>query len=381
MKNIWLLLKSNLKRNWIAVFLSVFGGFILCFLLQFMGNYTADVLLAKVKVGVIDYDKSSLSGNFKSYLTRDLDYELIEKEDYEYLSRLLIDKDISVIIEIPEGFNDKFAKGETGKITVTSTDDYENAAFLKANINSYFTSIRLLSVSSAGDKDTFTQYLSEFEQNKNTVYMDKAYKLDQKKYKQKEGFRYSIGFYLMIVFAMAMILSYVIVDDRRSGIYDRITITYVKPVQYIAGNSLFGFLLLLAETLIYCGFIAIMKINIGFPVYKLFFLYLLFSFFVICFVIDVSLLLKSKNGILMLVMSYSTIGALLGGSYFSIDTAPENLQNFAKIMPHYWTVDALSKLMDNPNADITVNIIIVVLFTILAFLIGAVLFSQNSKRV
>jgi Predicted membrane protein len=184
----------------------------------------------------------------------------------------------------------------------------------------------------------------------------------------------------MIVFSLAMVVSITIVDDRRTGVYNRIAGTPVKAVQYMAGNSIFGFSLLMLEALIYCGFIGLMNKDIGFPVYKLFLLYMLFSFFIICFVIDVSLVIKSRIGNTTFIMSYNTLGAILGGAYFPLDLAPEYLQNLAKILPQYWIVDTLHKLMDNPGADISSNIIILVLFTVLAFLIGAVLFSQNYKR-
>lgn len=380
MKNIWLIIKSNTKRNRGIVLLSILGGLALCFILYFLGNYTADTILSKIKIGVMDYDNSLLSDNFKSYLTEELDYELIEHDSYDYLSKLLIDKDISVIIEIPAGFYDKFALGELEKMIITSTDDFENAAFIEAYMNSYLASIRMLSLSSDGDKEAFIRYLTEYEQIINPINKAKAFNLDLKLFTEKEGFRNTIGFYLMVVFALAMVVSYIIVDDRHTGIYNRIALTPVKSVQYIAGNSIFGFSLLLTETLIYCGFIAVMNINIGFPVYKLFLLYMLFSFFITCFVIAVSLVIKSKNGITMLIMSFNTVGAILGGAFFPLDLAPENLQNLAKILPQFWITDALCKLIDNPGADITSNIIILILFTVLAFLIGAVLFSQNYKR-
>lgn len=380
MRNICLLIKSYFKRNRSVVILSILGGLVLCLMIYFMGDYTASVFLAKVKVGVMDYDNSLLSENFKYYLTEELDYDLIENENYDYLSKLLIDKEISAIIEIPEGFFNKFSLGENQKITITSTDDYENAAFLEAYLTSYMASIRMLSVSSGGDKETFIHFINEHKNNYNPIYKDRAYNLNQKEFKDKEGFKNTIGFYFMIVFALAMVVSYIIVDDKGTGVYNRITVTPVKPFHYVAGNSLFGFFLLLLETLIYCGFIAVKNIKIGFPVYKLIYLNLLFSFFIICFVIDISLVLKSKKGISLLIMGFSTLGSILGGAFFPIDMAPENLQSLAKILPHFWIMDAFNKLMVNPSANIKSNIIILILFTVLAFLVGGVLYTQNYKR-
>jgi len=380
MKNIRLIFISNIKRNRGVVILSVLGGFILCFFIFFIGSYAADSLKSKIKIGIIDYDDSILSENFKSYLVRDLDYELIEHHSFDYLSKLLIDKDISVIIEIPEGFYEKFASGGVEKIIITSTDDFENAAFTEAYMNSYLASVHMLSVSSGGNEEAFTRYLDEYGQSKNPVRKAMAFDTEPKKFKEKEGFRNSVGFYLMIAFALAMVISFIIADDRRTGIYNRIAVTPVKAVHYIAGNSIFGFFLLLVETLIYCGYLAAADLNIGFPVYKLFLLMMLFSCFVTCFIIDASLLIKSKSGLTVLIMGFNNVGTILGGAYFALDRAPENLQNLARILPQFWITDAINKLVDNPGADILYNVIILTLFTVLAFLIGAVLFSQNYKR-
>ena len=153
MKNTCMLVKSYLKRNRLAVILSIICGLLLCFLIFLMGSFVEDVLLSKHQVGVMDYDNSILSKDFKSYLTEELNYELIEHDSYDYLSEMLIDKSISSIIEIPEGFYDTFASGRDGNIIITSTDDFENAAFLEAYMNSYLAGIRLLSVSAEGSSD------------------------------------------------------------------------------------------------------------------------------------------------------------------------------------------------------------------------------------
>ncbi len=196
----------------------------------------------------------------------------------------------------------------------------------------------------------------------------------------KEGFRNTIGFFLMIIFALGIILSFMIIDDRANGIYNRITISPVRPVQYILGNSMFGFILSFIMVTIYCSYIFFSEINIGFPIYKLFLLMNLLAFFVVCFIIGVSIIIRSKSGVSALIMGYSTIGAILGGAYFPIDLAPENLQNMARLLPQYWFMDSIYKLMDNPMADISSNVIILILFSVLAFLIGAVVFSQNYKK-
>lgn len=380
MKNTCLLIQSYIRRNRIAVLISVICGFVLCLIIYLMGQYVGNTTLTRIKIGVVDYDKSLLSDDFKSYLSEELDYQLIEHDSYDYLSELLIEKDISSIIEIPEGFYDTFAKGQDGHIQITSTDDFENAAFLEAYMNSYLAGIRLLSKGAEGDKQAFEEMIDSYREEEIPISKASAFDLDMERYRQMEGFRNTVGFFLMILFGLGMVLAFMINDDRANGIYNRITITPVKPVQYITGNSIFGLFLYLIMVVIYCGYISLAGIDIGFPVYKLFLLMLLISVFVICFIIDVSIVVRSKSALSSLIIGFSTLGAILGGAYFPIDMAPESLQNLARILPHYWFMDSIRKLMDNPMTDISTNILILALFTVLSFLIGAVLFSQNYKK-
>lgn len=380
MKNIWLLTKTNIIRYKIALVISVAGAFLLCFFLYSMGNLSVNYEISKIKLGLIDSDKSILSQDFKDYLTDDLNYELLEDKSYDMLSTELIDKDISVIIEIPEGFYQKAYTGMLDNITVTSLDDYENAAFLQANLNSYLRSIKLLSDSAGGEQTVFDQLLQDYEKEKVILTQTAAQEIDKQLLREQEGFNNSIGFFLMIVFALGIFISFLIVEDRYSGVFNRISITPVKPVQYIIGSGIFGLLICFIEVWIYCGFIKLMNINIGFPLPILLLMMSLFSLFTVFFSIAVSLSLKSKNGLTAVIVVFSTIGCILGGAYFPLDLAPKSLQNLARVLPQFWFMDTFRTIQANPEANIYPNVIILLLFTVLTFLIGAVLFSQNYKR-
>jgi ABC-2 type transport system permease protein len=106
----------------------------------------------------------------------------------------------------------------------------------------------------------------------------------------------------------------------------------------------------------------------------------LFSLFTVCFSLTIALAVKSRNAVTSIVIGFSTIGCILGGAYFPITMAPKSLQNLARILPQFWFMDTLRKLQADLAANILPNITILILFTILTFLIGAVLFSQHSKN-
>lgn len=380
MKHIWLLTKTNLKRNSFSAILAVISGMFLCLLLFAMGNMVAEMAVSKINIGLIDYDQSVLSDDFKNYMKEKLNYELIENNSYDELSTELIDKNISAIIEIPDNFYELFSSGKNGDVIVTTTDDYVNAAFLQANLNSYLASIELLSEGAKGNQETFDELLLNYEKEEVRMTQTAAQEINLKELKQKEGFTNSIGFFLMIIFAVGVIISFMIIEDRRSGVYNRIQITPVKPLHYIIGTALFGILLCAIEIGIYCGYISFMNLQIGFPLWILIIFMSLFSIFMIGFSIAIALAVKSKNTVTTIVTGYSTVGCVVGGAYFPLEMAPKSLQNLARIFPQFWFMDLFRSLQEKPDTLIYSNLFILALFTILILLIGAVLFSQNYKK-
>lgn len=379
MRNIWLLTKTNIKRNKFGFLLSIFSGLLLCFLIYAIGGYATDAALSKQKIGVIDWDRSELSGNFQAYL-KELGYELVLDESYDNLSSQLIDKEISIIIEIPEDLYEQISIGKSREIIITSTDDYENAAFIEAYMNSYLGSIRMLSAAAGDKREDFDRLLTDFGKETIQISRSAAAVPDRELLKEREGFLNSVGFYHMIVFGLGIILAFMILEDRLSGVFNRINISPVKPGQYVIGTGIFGFVLLVMEVLIYCGYITIMDIDIGFPIHVLVLLMTLFSLLITCFTIDMALCLKSRSALTAVIMGFSTIGAILGGAYFPLDLAPKSLQNLARILPQFWFMDTVRNLQADPAAIVYPNFIILSLYTLLAFLIGAVLFSQNYKK-
>ncbi|MBP1754856.1 MAG: family transporter protein, partial [Firmicutes bacterium] len=120
MKNIIILTWLNIKRSYYAVILSVLGAAMLSMILYSMGNLISDMTVAKVNIGWLDYDNSTLSHDFSRYLTEELSFTLVEENTFNELVSELIDKDISVIIEIPENFHVAMLTEDQPEVTITS---------------------------------------------------------------------------------------------------------------------------------------------------------------------------------------------------------------------------------------------------------------------
>jgi ABC-2 type transport system permease protein len=258
-------------------------------------------------------------------------------------------------------------------------DDYENSEYIKVYINNYLSSINTIAAAAAGDKAVFDRLLADFDQMEIKVTHTEAVTVDKETMAENSGFINSVGFFLMFIFAITLMISYMVLDDRLGGVYKRIQATPVKPLQYIIGTGLFGVFLCLIMVVLYCSYIFIMDINIGVPIHLLFLLMGLFSIFTVCFSLAIAVILVSKNAMTSIVIGFSTVGCILGGAYFPLDMAPESMQKLARILPQFWFMDALRSLQSDINANIYPNITIIALFSILALLLGAVSFAQNYK--
>ncbi len=379
MKNILLLTRTNIKRNKLAILLSVVGAAMLCLILYSLGGMITSMSMADISIGVIDYDQSILSEDFKAYMKEDLQYSLIENYTYDELSEELIDKNISVIIEIPENLYEQFAAGNKESIIITSMNDYENAAFIEVYINNYLNSIHILSKGAAGNQSVFDQLLIENDKLNIEITQTAAIIIDKEELANKTGFINSVGFYLMFIFTISVLLAFMVLDDRNTGVFNRIQATPVKPFQYIVGTGIFGLFLCFVQIAIYCGYIYVMDIETGIPMYLLLLIMALFSVFTVSFSLAIAVVMHSKNAMTSIIIGFSTVGCILGGAYFPIDLAPKALQNIAKVLPQYWFMDAFRNLQADVTANIYPNITILALFSILSLLIGAVMFSQNYK--
>lgn len=372
------MLLNNIKRNYFSITFSFLCGLMLCVLFVALGNVAEKDVEDDIYVGLIDHDQSVLSEDFGRYLKEDMSY-LIETGTYEHLSSQLIEKKISVIIEIPEGFYQNYQKGNIEALILTSLDDYENVAFIQLYLNNYMSSIDLLSQVTSEEKGNFSEHMTA-RANQHGIKEVKGIEKEEGETSGRLSFINSIGFYLNFVFINCIFIIFFIFDDRVSKVFHRIQVAPIAPVKYLIGNGLFGFLVCLIEILIFCGYLYITKSPIGVPLGIVILVMSLLSVFSVCFSLAVALLVKSKNSIISIIITYSTIGSILGGAYFQIETAPKQLQVMARIFPQFWFMDTFRKLQSNFEGAIYLNIVVLSLFAILSLLLGAVIFQQNYKN-
>ena len=164
MRSVFLICRSNIRRSRYLIILAVLAAGLLA--VVFFGGRSmgkADAL-SGVSVGVIDHDKSAVSEDMVRYMEERLQMRVLASEGenaFRELKSELLDCRISVILEIPEGFEEALLAGRAPEITMTGLDDYENAAFTESYLENYLSRTAMLARAAGGDREKLAALLEE----------------------------------------------------------------------------------------------------------------------------------------------------------------------------------------------------------------------------
>lgn len=379
MKNILLIFKNSFSRNKLLALLVVAATAMMCAL---FGNVVSsnsktrdDSTIKKICLGVVDSDNSTLSDNLAKYLINSLNMEIIS-ENYENLSQLLIDKKISAIIEVPQGFENSSIGKNPKKLEITTLDDYANSAFIRAYINSYMRGISVISQGADGDEKLFAKMLEE-QESPNTVTLSETNSDVDRRTLAADGYNSVIGMMLSISSIITVLIAKQIIDDRQLCTYNRIRCTPVTSLQYVIGVGLFGMVCLTVTNLIINIFAYNVSADLTLPFEIAFGVTELFMLFSAGLGIMIALLVNDSRALMTAGLGYGVIGSMLGGAWFTISENLGVVSSIAKIFPQYWVMDLLRKYRLNPDFNVLPNFSVLALATVLIFLISAVIFTRK----
>lgn len=375
--NILIMFKNNLIKLKSALITAICGAIGLIVIFNSVNGLGEDFeeSISKIHVGYIDYDNNKLSESLKTYLTEKQNMVLIEK-DFDNLSDLLLDRKISVIIEVPENFHHNAVSGNLQNLIVTSLDDYQNAEFTKVYINTFMQGAEIISKSANNDEVLFNKLLDGSKEFDTKITTDTSL-IKQEEKSSAFQFEFASGFYLMLVYSVCLIFSLSIADDRISGTYSRIKSAPIKPIHYIIGTALYGLFTLVVFYGGFLGYLAIIGVNFGMPMWLAIVSFTIFSLFALGVSILLSLLDVSKNTIATFIIGFATITNILGGAYFPIEDSVGDLKKISMITPNYWFMEIVRNGTGGADFNIISALSILTLYTVLVYLISAVIFARK----
>lgn len=382
MKNIALIFKNSVLQNKLMILISAAAAALMCFQFYIVSRADDSIYtLNTVKVGVCDHAperNETITENLKSYFEDTLGMETLEK-DYDSLSKVLINRKISAIIEIPTDFYEKAANGEPQKLELTTLGDYENAAFVEAYLNSYMNGLSVISKAANGDEEMFSEMLSS-QKLPNEIKISEANSEVDNKKKADGAFRSTIGFMTCIIAAVTIMISRQIMSDRNLGTYNRMKCSSIKPLEYVLGVSAFGVICCTVMNAVFIGFAYSISDCISVPIGAAFGAMELFGLFSVGLSTMFGLLINNSTALMTVGVGYATIGSMLGGAWFPISESLGAVSNIAKIVPQYWLMNMVRGFETDTDVNILLNMCIIALAAVLAYLVSAVIFTRKNNN-
>ena len=374
MNNIVKIFCGTLRRLKIAIILALICG-IAGIALYFPGRGTADAFMAseKIDIAVIDNDKSELSECIKNYFGNKVNMNIVDESKAEKYNDMLINTDISAIIEIPEGFQQSVLDGNIKKIISTTLDDYENAAYVSVYIDGFMRSAETASVAAKGDKDTLLKILSTEDGAELTT--ESAVVSSREALYVQAGYYFSSGFLTMLVYGVGIFVTLAVMDDKTYGTYNRMRASSVTGMQYIIGTSMASSISSLLVMLPVLLFLIISGAEITFSIPYVLIANILFALISTALAIFIALLVNEKSTIFTLSGCIAGLGSILGGAFFPIMESAGPLRYISMLTPQFWFTDLVGGSTANP----LINITVLALYTVLLFLASAVIFSKRAK--
>jgi ABC-2 type transport system permease protein len=379
MRKSWLVFVNSLQRMRALALISLLVGALLSVLFMTFANLMP-TFASPPKLGYTDYDNSAVSADFKRYATERLGMELVEG-DADFLASELVDKRLSALVEIPQGFGAAVLAGSDGAIQTTFMDDYANRAFIQSYLEGYTASLALLAGAAQGDEARFEQMLAGTHEQSVAVLATPLEEDQAQRMQDWSIFIVVLGFFLMISSMIAIGMANIVYDDRQNGTWQRVRASNVNTVSYVLGVCSAGFVAALAMAAVFFGFLALIGKGAALPLGGAFLLSLLYGLFVVGFALVVGLLAKSRMAVFWLVVVVATVACLMGGAYFPVDFAPPFMQQLAHLMPPFWYIDALNKMWEGDASGWPVSALILGLFSLLCFLIAGIRFASRGSTM
>lgn len=330
----------------------------------------------EISVGVVDNDGSALSEDLREYFSDTLGVKVV-REEYDNLSNLLIDRKISVIIEIPREFERSAVNGQPEKLEITALDDYANSAFIEAYVNSYMRGISVIAQAADGSTEMFSEMLAA-RKSPNTVTLAETNSQTDKRAQTADAYFLTVGFMLMIISGVTVLISNQVLVDRQFGTFDRMKCSSLRSSEYVIGVSLFGVVCCTVSNLIFNLFAYSTGGEMPVPLPLALLINELFMLFSVGLAMLFALLVDNQLTLMTIGVGYTTIGSMLGGAWFPIKIELGFVGSIAKVFPQYWLMDLLREYPKDPAFNALPNVCVLALSAVLVYLVSAVIFTRKN---
>lgn len=317
-------------------------------------------------IGMVDNDNTKLTSIMKTKLKDNGTIEVITKND---INDYVIDKKIDAAVVIPKGFTKSVINNaKTSNIEIYGIKGVSNDSSIKYYINSFANAAQNIGRASKGDKTKFYNGIKDYEKGNFSSIIKNA--SDEKS--KEETSSSAIGFLIASIIYLSTMITTLILEDKKDGVYNRMFASGVSRSSYIIQCVLSFVTANIVQILgVFLVIKYILKVDLGPSPASLFVVLVVFG--LACTALGILISNRSKdlkqaNSMTVLI---STPVAMLGGCYWPKEVMGKTLQQIGNFVPSSWAMDAVSKLISGNSftsihKEIGVMFIFVAVFFALA---------------
>jgi ABC-2 type transport system permease protein len=330
-------------------------------------------------IGFVDEDGTATSAAVKDYCVNDLHCNVTTAASTDDLNKELLDSSIVAVVTVPKGFEAGILAGSTDTpLQETYMQGYENQAFLQAYLDAYTSSLQVMGTAAAGNATQYHSMLTNLPSSTPQLTIQQADTSIAQREADNQAFEQTIGFFAAFAFMVGIGLALSLIDDRENGIYDRVRLASVRSGVYVAGVCIAGMIMTLAMVVPFLVFIAVIGRASMFHLGELIVLSVLYSLFSVGFSLLIGICIKSRNGVIAVIVGAGVVLSMLGGLFWPISLAPQGLQDLGHFIPQFWFVNATNGFADG-SGNWLMSSAIIALFALLMFILSAGIRAVRSR--
>lgn len=329
---------------------------------------------SNLQLGIVDEDQTNLSKKTVAFLKELENVELITISK-SAIQQKVGSGELDGVIHLQKGFAQAIYTKHPGKIQLIAIKGAEVTGFVKAYLDQYLQHLVALVRASNGNPDTFEKLYRNYQASSFQLH---THTIQDTSYDQRMTYQ-TIGFLIMFMLLGAWSLTETILREKENRTYYRLLSTPVSGVKYVTANMIVNLIMMSIQILItLVGLIYVFRVetNIAF----LDFLLVLWMFALIAISFSLMVLsfaksVKSGNALHQLLIIPT---CLLSGCFWPAEIMPSYILKIADFLPQRWVLSTLTELQEGTKLlDLSINILIFLLFALAFFLIAINQMSHN----
>lgn len=293
----------------------------------------------KYTVGIIDNDNTAFTRDFNDYLSQTCKIVDVKKE--HVIEDKILNDGVECILVFQKGYTDALIHNDRAKVKSYFQEGSNYAEPIQMKVASYLSAAELIGASCNQNEDEFYKGMKDFrEKDLQVDYLYAKNSFTEKTDAAVTSFGY-VAFCMLFLMAFSTSL---IMEDKVSGVTERLWITPVAKASYYVQHVLAYFLISVIQTVVVILVLPLFgKVSFGtsfLEVAKVIIICLIFSLSCIAMGVAINTYAKNKLAAGSISSLINLPILMLGGCFWPSEGMPVVLQKIGSFLPTAWFLKA-----------------------------------------